>query len=114
MDKLNRKRQLLAAAEAQEKGRELETYASMAGAAMDVLGGFLGKRKSLRVGKVGTVLGKRRMENAAESKVETLRAEVQELEAQLTPSDPDRFQEVEIVPAKTHVDILSIGVAWVS
>jgi len=113
LEKLDRKRQALAAAEAQEKNRQLETYASMAGAAMDVLGGFLGRKKSLRVGKVGTVLGKRRMENAAESKVETLRAEVQELESQLTPADPDRFESVEVVPAKTHVDILAVGVAWV-
>src|SRR5512140_1546882 len=53
-EKLEKKRRDLAAAEAAEKSRSLETMASIGSAALDVLGGFLGKRKTLRVGKVGS------------------------------------------------------------
>ena len=83
------------------------------GAAVDILGGLLGKRKSLRVGKVGSVLTKHRMEGTAESKVEGLKAEVAALEAKLAPPDASRFEKVNVVPAAAHVDVLSIGVAWI-
>jgi Helicase HerA, central domain len=112
-EKLEKKRRDLAAAEAAEKSRSMETMASIGSAALDVLGGFLGKRKTLRVGKVGSVLTKSRMEGTAESKVEGLRAEVAALEAKLAPPDASRFEKVNVVPAAAHVDVLSIGVAWV-
>ena len=92
----------------------METMATMAGAAMDVLGGLFGKRKSLKVGKVGSVLSKRRMEGAAETKIETLKAELAELEAKVAAPDPARFEKVEVIPTKTGVDLLGVGVAWVS
>lgn len=112
-DRLDKKRRDLAAAEAAEKSRSMETMASIGTAALDVLGGFLGKRKTLRVGKVGSVLTKTRMEGTAESKVEGLRAEVAALEAKLAPPDATRFEKVNVVPAAAHVDVLSIGIAWV-
>ena len=74
---------------------------------------MLGKKKTLRVGKVGSVLTKKRMEGTAEAKVEGLKAEVAALEAKLAPPDASRFQKVEVVPAAAHVDVLSIGVAWI-
>ena len=88
----------------------METMGTGLGAAVDILGGLLGKRKSLRVGKVGSVLTKRRMEGTAESKVEGLKAEVAALEAKLAPPDTSRFEKVNVVPAAAHVDVLSIGV----
>ena len=91
----------------------METYASIGTAALDVLGGFLGKRKTLRVGKVGSVLTKKRMEGTAEAKVEGLKAEIAELEAKLAPPDASRFEKVEVVPGAANVDVLSIGVAWI-
>jgi hypothetical protein len=112
-EKLEKKRRDLAAAESSEQGRSMETMASIGTAALDVLGGFLGKRKSLRVGKVGSVLTKRRMEGTAESKVEGLKAEVAALEAKLEPPDASRFEKVNLVPAAAHVDVLSIGIAWI-
>jgi hypothetical protein len=112
-EKLEKKRRDLAAAEAAEQGRSMETYASIGSAALDVLGGLLGKRKTLRVTKVGSVLSKKRMEGTAEAKVEGLKAEIAELEAKLAPPDASRFQKVEVVPAASSVDVLSIGVAWV-
>ena len=92
----------------------METMASMAGAAFDVLGGLFAKKKSFKVGKVGGVLSKRRMEGAAETKIETLKAELEELEAKVAAPDPARFEKVDVVPTKTGVDILGVGVAWVS
>ncbi len=112
-EKLEKKRRDLAAAEAVEQGRSMETYASIGTAALDVLGGLLGKRKSLRVGRVGSVLTKRRMEGTAESKVEGLRAEIAALEAKVAPPDTSRFEKVNVVPAAAHVDVLSIGIAWI-
>jgi len=113
-ERLEKKRRDLAAALDAEKGREQEKWVSAGGAAIDFLGGLLGKRKSLKVGKMGGVLTKNRMEKSAEAKVETLKAEIAELEAKIAPPDPSRFETVEIVPSKTHVDVLSIGVAWVA
>jgi hypothetical protein len=112
-EKLEKKRRELEAAEAAEKSRSMETMASIGSAALDVLGGFLGKRKTLRVGKVGSVLTKSRMEGTAESKVQGLKAEVAALEAKLAPPDASRFEKVNVVPAAAHVDVLSIGIAWI-
>ena len=81
-------------------------------AAADFVGGLLGKRPTLKTGKVGSVLSKRRMESAAESKVEALRAEVEALEAETGAPDPSRFRPVDVVPSRAHVDLLSVGVAW--
>lgn len=112
-EKLEKKKRDLAAAEATEQGRSMETYASMGTAALDVLGGLFGKKKTLRVNKVGSVLSKKRMEGTAEARVEGLKAEIEELEAKLAPPDASRFQKVEVVPAASSVDVLSIGVAWI-
>jgi len=114
VERIEKKRRDLAAAEQAEKARSMETMATMAGAAMDVLGGLFGKRKSLKVGKVGSVLSKKRMEDAAETKIETLKAELAELEAKVAAPDPARFEKVEVIPNKTGVDLLGVGVAWVS
>jgi hypothetical protein len=113
-EKLEKKRRDLAAAMAQEQGRAVEKYTAMATAAADILGGLFGKRKSLKVGKVGSVLTKNRMEGTAEAKVEALEAEIAELEAKVAPPDASRFESVSVLPLKSHVDVLSIGVAWVS
>jgi len=112
-EKLEKKRRDLAAAEEAEKGRSMETLATGLGAAIDLIGGLLGKRKSLRVGKVTSVLSKHRMESTAESKVAELRAEVEELEGKVGAPDPARFQVVDVVPTKAQVDLVGIGVAWV-
>ena len=112
-DRLEKKKRDLAAAESVEQGRSMETLATGAAAAWDVFGGiFLGKKKTLRVGKVGSVLTKKRMENAAEAKVSGLQAEIADLEAKLAPPDASRFEKLEVVPSAASVDILSIGIAW--
>jgi hypothetical protein len=54
------------------------------------------------------------MEGAAEARVDALKAEIEELEAKVAPPDPSRFESVSVMPLKSHVDVLSVGVAWVS
>src|SRR5262249_49196501 len=61
-ERLEKKRRDLAAAQSQEQSRSFETIATGVSAAVDVLGGLLGKRKSLRISRVSSVLTKRRME----------------------------------------------------
>jgi hypothetical protein len=113
-EKLEKKKRDLAAAEAAEQGRSMETLATGAAAAWDVVGGmFFGRKRTLRVGKVGSVLTKKRLEGAAEARVEALKAEVAELESKLAPPDATRFEKVEVVPNAANVDVLSIGVAWI-
>ena len=114
VEKIEKKRRDLAAAEQAEKARSMETMATIGTAALDVLGGLFGSRKSLKVGKVGSVLSKKRMEDAAETKIETIKAELAELEAKVAAPDPARFEKVDVVPTKTGVDLLGVGVAWVS
>ena len=111
--RLEKKRRELAAAEEQERQRERETMTTGLMAAADFVGGLLGKRMTLKTGKVGSVLSKRRMETAAESKVEALKAEVAALEAETGAPDPARFRPVDVVPSKAHVDLLGVGIAWV-
>ena len=53
------------------------------------------------------------MEGTAESRVEGLRAEVAALEVKLAPPEASRFEKVSVVPAAAHVDVLSIGIAWI-
>lgn len=115
VERIEKKRRDLAAARQAEKARSMETMATMAGAAMDVFGGlFGGRKKTLRVGKVGSVLSKRRMESAAETKIATLEAELAELEAKAAAPDPARFEKVHVLPTASAIDILGVGVAWVS
>jgi hypothetical protein len=112
-ERLEKKKRDLAAAEIMVEGRTMETLATGASAALDVLGGLLGNRKTLRVSRVSSVLTKKRMEGTAEAKVEELKAEVAGLEAMIAPPDASRFEKVEVVPAASSVDVLSIGVAWI-
>jgi hypothetical protein len=52
--------------------------------------------------------------STAESRVAELKAEVEELESKIDVPDWARFQVVDVVSAKTQVDVVGIGVAWVS
>ena len=113
-EKLEKKKRDLAAAEAAEQGRSMETLATGVAAAWDVVGGmFFGRKKTLRVGKVGSVLTKKRLEDAAAMKVSSIKAEIEALEVKLAPADASRFEKVDVVPASSSVDVLSIGVAWI-
>ncbi len=112
MERLEKKRRELQKAVEDEKGRQMETMTTIGSAVLDLASGFFAKKKSLKVGKVGSVLSKRRMETAAEQKIEILKAEVEELESKVGAPDPGRFERVEIIPAKTNIDFLGFGAVW--
>jgi hypothetical protein len=119
---IEKKRAALRVREQEEKGRETEKWAALGSAAISVLGGLLGGRKSVLskaatgVQKAGSVLSKNRMETNAEARVEQLRQEIAALEAELqalAAVDPTRFEERTLTPARGGVKILRYDVLWV-
>jgi hypothetical protein len=116
-ERLEKKKRELEAAERQLSGRKTETWGAVASAVLQNIGLFMGgRRRSVSVSGVGSVLSKNRMENAAEAKVDELRAEVVELDKQVTALmmvDSSRFEERTISPARAEVRILRTGVLWV-
>ena len=116
-ERLEKKKRELEAAERELSGRKTETWGAVATAVLHNIGLFMGgRRRSVSVSGVGSVLSKNRMENAAEARVEELRTEVAELDRQLTAhmtGDASRFEERAISPARADVKVLRLGVLWV-
>jgi hypothetical protein len=78
------------------------------------IGLLTGRKRS--VTGVGSVLSKNRMEGTAEARLESLRAEVAELERQLaeaTTVDPGRFVEEALAPVRGGVGLLRYDLLWV-
>jgi hypothetical protein len=114
-DKLDKKKRELAAREQELSGRKAEKWASLGGTLLSSLPGLLTGRKR-SVSGVGSILSKSRMQNAAESRVETLRAEIAEMEkdlASLVAVDPSRFEETTLLPVRSGVSILRYDLLWV-
>jgi Helicase HerA, central domain len=115
-EKLERKKRDLAAAERELSGRKQETWMAMGSALLRNLPGLLGGRRSISLSGAGGVLSKNRMENNAEARVEELRAEVAELDKQVTALmmvDASRFEERTVAPAKGDVKLLRYDLVWV-
>jgi hypothetical protein len=116
-ERLEKKKRELEAAERELSGRKTETWGAVATAVLHNIGLFMGgRRRSVSVSGVGSVLSKNRMENAAEARAEELRAEVAELDRQLTAhmtGDASRFEERAISPSRADVKVLRLGVLWV-
>ena len=77
--------------------------------------GILTGRKRTISG-VGTAISKNRMEDNAEGRAAALREEIAELEEKLlalTEVDPGRFQEKDLVPAPSDVEVLRRDLLWV-
>jgi hypothetical protein len=113
-ERLDKKRRDLATAEQDLSGRKTEKWAALGTAILSNIG-LLGGRKRTISG-AGTVLTKNRMENTAEARVETLRAEVAELEKDLAEQsgvDPSRFQPRVARPGRAEVDVLRYDLVWV-
>jgi hypothetical protein len=113
-ERLDKKRRDLATAEQDLSGRKTEKWAALGTAILSNIG-LLGGRKRTISG-AGTVLTKNRMENTAEARVETLRAEVAELEKDLAEQsgvDPSRFQPRVARPGRSEVDVLRYDLVWV-
>jgi hypothetical protein len=111
---LEKKRRDLATREQDLSGRRTEKWAAVGGALLSNLGLFTGRKKS--ISGAGTVLSKNRMENTAEARVETLKAEIASLEedlARLADVDPARIVETTLVPTRGSVKILRYEILWV-
>jgi hypothetical protein len=114
-EKLDKKRHDLAAAEQDLAGRKREKWMAWGSAVLSNIGLITGRKRT--ISHVPTAMGKQRMENTAESRVEALKAEVAALEAEaasMAGVDPARFQEKQVVPASQGgVDLLRYDVLWV-
>jgi hypothetical protein len=112
--RLDKVRRSLAAAEQALTGRRAEKWTAIGTAVLANIGLFGGRKRSLT--GAGGVVSKNRMENAAESRVAALRAEVAELEAQLaalTSVPADRFEQRTLEPVRSDVSILRFDLVWV-
>lgn len=114
-ERLERKKRELEAAERELSDRKGETWAAVGSAILQNIGLFTGRRRRISVTGVEGVFSKNRRENAAEAKVEELRAEVAELDQQLTSLvivDPTRFEERGLAPSDVRIQALDL--LWVS
>jgi hypothetical protein len=113
-DKLDKKKRDLAIKQQELSGRKQEKWMAVGSAILSNIGLITGRKKT--VSGAGGVLSKNRMENTAEARVEALQAEIAELEAQLeqiVTVDPARFEERQIVPAESAVELLRYEIVWV-
>ena len=113
-DQLEKKRRDLAMREQDLSGRKTEKWAAVGGAILSNLGLFRGRKKTIT--GAGSVLTKHRMESSAEARVEALKAEIAQLEADLAAMsdvDPARLVEATLVPARGGVKILKYEILWV-
>ena len=98
------------------KGRKFEKWMSVLSAILANLNVFTGKSKRVKTTGMGGVLTKNRMENTAESRKESLEAQLQQLRDQRAALDaPDiaRFETRTVKPAKTDVSIVRYELTWV-
>jgi Helicase HerA, central domain len=113
-EKLDKKRHDLATAEQDLAGRKREKWVAWGSAILSNIGLITGRKRT--ISNVPTAMGKQRMEDTAESRVEALKAEVAALEsemASLAGVDADRLQEKQVVPARGDLDLLRYDVLWV-
>jgi hypothetical protein len=114
-ERLEKKRRDLATAEQDLAGRKREKWVAWGSAVLSNIGLITGRKRTIT--NLPTAVGKQRMEDTAESRVEALRAEVAALEAEAGSAagvDPERFEEKQVVPAvQGGVDLLRYDVLWV-
>jgi hypothetical protein len=113
-DRLDKKKRELEAREQELSGRKTEKWAAVGTAILENIGLFTGRKR--RISGATTVLSKNRMENTAETRVETLRAEVADFESQLQALgsvDPAGLLGQDLVPARGGVKVLRYDLVWV-
>jgi hypothetical protein len=112
--KLEKKRAELAMREQELAGRKQEKWLAVGTAVLQNIGLFTGRKRS--ISGVSSVLTKNRIEGTAEARLETLRAEVAELErqqAERSEVDPARLVEETVAPVRGGVDLLRYDLVWV-
>jgi hypothetical protein len=113
-DQLEKKKRDLAAREQDLSGRKTEKWMAVGGAILSNLGLLMGRKRT--ISGAGTVLSKNRMENTAEARVDGLKAEIAQIEAELLALgdvDPARLVETKLVPTRGSVKILRYEILWV-
>jgi hypothetical protein len=112
--RLEKKRADLAVREQEVAGRKQEKWVAIGTAVLSNIGLLTGRKRT--VSGVGSVLSKNRMEGTAEARVQSLRAEVAEIERQLaeaTVVDPGRFVGESLAPVRGGVGLLRYDIVWV-
>ncbi len=112
--RIEKKRNDLAVREQEVSGRKQEKWLAIATAVLSNIGLLTGRKRT--VSGVGSVLSKNRMEGTAEARLESLRAEVAELERQLaetTAVEPARLVEETLAPVRGGVELIRYDVIWV-
>ena len=115
-EKLEKKKRDLANAERELGERKKETWLSVGGAILQNLPILFGRRRSISVSGASSVLSKNRIENEAEERVATLKAEVDALDRKVTGLmvvESSRFEQREVEPVKSDVKILRYDLLWV-
>jgi hypothetical protein len=112
-EKLERKRQEIAAAEQEVSGRRTEKWTALGTAILSNIGLVTGRKRTIT--GAGSVLTKNRLETSAEARLERLRTEAASLEAQLSERAPEaaRFEEKRLVPTRADLAILRYDLLWV-
>jgi Helicase HerA, central domain len=113
-DQIDKKKRDLAIREQELSGRKTEKWTAVGTAILSNIGLFMGRKRT--ISGASAVLTKNRLENTAEARVEALRAEVADLESQLTSVsavDPARFEEKTLVPSTGDVSVLRYDILWV-
>jgi hypothetical protein len=111
--KLEKKQRDLQAREQEVSARRTETWAAVGGAVLSNIGILTGRKRTIS-GASG-VLSKNRMQDAAEARVQALRAEVAELERQLQEArtvDVARFTSEVVTPLRGGFSILRTALLW--
>ncbi|MGE5126983.1 MAG: ATP-binding protein, partial [Betaproteobacteria bacterium] len=114
--KLEKRRGELSLREQEVSGRKQEKWMAVGSALLRNIGLLTGRKRSVSVSGVGSILTKNRMEGTAEARVEGLRSEVADLERQLSELsevDPARLTEETLAPVRGGVDLLRYDLVWV-
>jgi hypothetical protein len=111
-EKLERKRQEIAAAEQEVSGRRSEKWTALGTAILSNIGLVTGRKRTIT--GAGSVLTKNRLETSAEARLERLKSEAASLEQQLSERAPDaaRFEERRLVPTRADLAILRYDLLW--
>jgi hypothetical protein len=113
--KLATRRAAIDAKQDEVKARGMEKWASIGTSILSNISIFTGRKRS--VTGVGGVLSKQRMESTTRNRIESLQAEVAQLESDLeslTSVDPLRFETRTVKPARTDISVIRYDILWMT
>jgi Helicase HerA, central domain len=113
-ERLAKRQRDLTRREQEVAGRKQEKWLAVGTAVLQNIGILTGRKRT--ISGVGTAISKNRMEDDAEGRAAALREEIAELQGKLralTEVDPGRFQEKDLVPTASDVEVLRHDLLWV-